>query len=179
MKRFRVTLAALVAGTAGILAALTLTAPAFAWNIHAMPNGYSVIAEDHGPCGSGSGTYYTVIWSASGQQADLGTDCAPDFQQRLDDFVNATCPCAQTTTSTPAPATTDEQPPAGTTTTGNTTTVTTTVTATVADPTVDARLTAIEQRQQVNEARIAALEAKVGLIVPEAKNQMPFTRQVA
>lgn len=56
--------------------------------------GYSVVYATYGNGCHG--------WQASygnGQRTDLGSDCDPDFQQRLDDFVAATCPCAQTTTT--------------------------------------------------------------------------------
>lgn len=66
-------------------------------------------------------------------------------------------------------------PPPTTTTTAVTTTDVVTTTVTVADPDLTARVSALEQRQAVNEARITALERNAGLILGEPKNTLPFT----
>lgn len=198
-------LAALVVFATGLFAATVLTFPAtaLAWDWHQLPAGYAVsnhttichIATD--PCvdGEGSTCNHLTIHTQIGVTFSE-TDCVnPNFQQHLDAYVDSTIcrvnpaaggqACIVSTSTTTAAGTTSETPPAGTTTTagpGETTpattptvTVTTTVTTTVADPTLEARLTALEQRNAANEARIAELEAQIGLILGEPKNVEPFT----
>jgi hypothetical protein len=179
---------------AGVAAAVLISPPrADAYTPDQLPGlGYSTFVID-----LGGGCHQ---WKASLPPTpatlgtDLGSDCDPGFQQRLDDFIAATCPCAQTTTA----ATTDPGTLPGTTTIASTVPITTTdasgvttvitpggtttspaqtvtVTTTVVDPTVEQRLTALEQRQAVDEQRIATLEARAGIILGEPKNVAPFT----
>lgn len=131
------------------------------------------------------------------------TDCVnPSFQADLDGFVDATIctvnpsaggtACAPattttavsaTTTATVAQTTTSASPAQTTTVTQtaptNTVTVTNVAAATAPAATpgtsdLDARLTAIEQRLDVDEARIQALEDHVA-VLGETKNEPPFT----
>jgi hypothetical protein len=84
---------------------------------------------------------------------------------------------AATTTTSTTPTTTTA--PADTTTAATTTvTVTTTVVTTTTDTTLADRVSALEQRQAVDEARIAALESRAGLIIGEPKNVAPFTNPI-
>jgi hypothetical protein len=177
---------------AGIAAAFALSAPhaARAWDIEHLP-GYSVLVVHLGTGCTG----YQV--SGYGAQAFFDA-CDPDFQTKVNAFVDATCSCVTTPTTTAATAPVTTQPatssststtsstPAVTTTTTTTTpaeppppvtqtvVVQTSVTTTLIDPAVTQRLDAIEQRQQVDEARIAALEAHTGEILGEPKNESPF-----
>lgn len=164
--------------TAGLAAAIALTAApaASAWDINALPAGYTTQQTVNGTVDC----YY--IFGYNHTSPELCTD-SPTFQADVDSFVNATCPpavCAPppattttdqgTTTTDPTattPATTTTAPPA-----------TVTIVTTTVDPTIDARLTALEQRQTVDEARITTLEQKAGLIVGEPKNVAPFTNVV-
>jgi hypothetical protein len=86
-----------------------------------------------------------------------------------------TTPVTTTTTVAAEPSTTTtasvEAPPAPPTVT---TTVTTTVV--VADPALELRVSALEQRQAVAEGRIAVLEANTGMIQGESKSEAPFNR---
>jgi hypothetical protein len=142
----------------------------------------------------GNGAPWTVLGEPDQSTGDCATDPAV-FQQRIDDLIAAYPPQPAATTApaetSPAVAALPAAPatPAA----PQTTTVTVTVTDptvqaqldalnakidALANPTVDARLSALEQRQQVNDARIATLELKAGIIVPEAKNEPPFTNPV-
>lgn len=100
---------------AGVAVALAFTAGAAraSWDWRDLPSlGYSVNGSSLG------NNCHWIEVSGYGHSATLGNDCDPGFQQRLDDFVNATCPCAQQATST-----------ATTTTAATTTTTTQTTTA--------------------------------------------------
>ena len=72
--------------------------------------------------------------SGHGGAQDLGSDCDAGFQQRLDAFVNATCPCAQTTAATSTAAATTTTTTTDTTTTTTSTSTTTPAPTTTADP---------------------------------------------
>jgi hypothetical protein len=188
--RFAVGLVALASG----LAAAAVVAPrARAWDVNNLPAAFHVTHTTDSSAAT-CGEWYSILYAPDGTgvgktgaaSGRLCTD-SPTFQQDVDAFVvapcsapGATCTAVATTapTTTDATTTTAAAPPADTTTTGVVVTVTTSVTTTVTDPTVEARLTAIEQRQAVDEARIAALEAKNGIILGEPKNVAPFTAPV-
>lgn len=207
MRRAAVTALSIFALAAGLAAgAMTGGAHAAAsWNIQHLPDGYTInvhvdASAPYGTCGSSYiiDGYGSTITIGYGAPAGIGYgDCNPDFQRQLDAFINATyvppattavttAPTAATTTTSPvvtetvaAPTTTDvvtvDAPPAAV---PPAVTTTETVTVTVVDPAVNDRLTALEQRQQTDEARIATLEEKAGIIVGEPKNTAPFTNPV-
>lgn len=187
---------------AGLLCAAALTVPhtAQAWDINSLPNGYTIVGHiRNDPC-------VTYQIRGYGAAIDL-SDCRPDFQDALDQFVEASCPqevchpappvtttvasapvTTTTVTDTTAAPTTTSTPPV--TVTDTTATVTApapapqpvppTVTQTVlvqtvlVDPTINDRLTLLEQQQAVDQARLDALEHPTGQILGEAKNQAPF-----
>jgi hypothetical protein len=119
--RRRTTLLALGSLLAGLAAAVALTtAPAAqAWDIHALPAGYSV-EHDTSTSSVCPDSYYIFGYGKTSPQ--LCTD-SPSFQQDLDAFIDATCPvavcpppAAPTTATTaadppPAPTTTAADPP--------------------------------------------------------------------
>jgi hypothetical protein len=51
-----------------------------------------------------------------------------------------------------------------------------TITVIATDPNLEARVSALEQRQTVDEARTAVLEANTGIIQGESKSEAPFNR---
>lgn len=168
---------------AGLAAAVMLTFPAVAdaWDLGALPSGCAETGHNVTNNADGSHTYSYILVCGSAQTTLVYGDqdypsppSNPTFQDDLDAFVNANCPsCAATTTAATDTVPPGSPPPPPTDTTVATTTVE--VTTTVTDPIVDQRLTALEQRQTVDEARITALEANAGLIVGEPKNVAPFT----
>lgn len=85
---------------AGILAALAVTGAANAYTVDQLPGlGYSV-SVTHLADGCN-------LWAAgygSQPRTDLGSDCDPGFQGRVDTLIAATCPCAQTSTAAPTTA---------------------------------------------------------------------------
>lgn len=125
---------------AGLAAASMFSSPARAYDIATLPAGYSVatLYDAAVTCG------YTYTISGYGSTLVLKSDrsfaagsCDPDFQSKLDAFVSSTCPCAQTTTTTPAAATTTiatTSTSAQATTTPATSTSTTTATTPAATP---------------------------------------------
>lgn len=175
----RLLLAATLAILGAALAALVASSPARAWDVTNLPAGYSTAHwhDSSPPPGSCSDGWSVVGFSAS---ISIG-ECDPAFQQKLDDFINATCPCATTaaattpstdtatiTTDTASATTTDPvsttppptQPPPPVDPPVNTTT------QTIAAPpdktaveisALDARITALEQQ-------IAALTTRVDRI---------------
>jgi hypothetical protein len=189
-----------VAGAAGIAVGLASAPSARAWYGDDLArNGYATIVIDlGGGCRQ---------WKASGHGAgltDLGSDCDAAFQERLDAFINATCPCAQTSTSSTSSTTVTASTAATTTTAAPTTTTTATtttadplptssttetttspatttpatstvvVTTTAPSPDLESRVAAVEQRLTVLEARVDELAAQVGSILGEPKNEPPF-----
>lgn len=112
MPTIRKPLALAALAAAGVAAGFALIgAPAAAaYSIDQLPGlGYSTSVV-HGTDGCNT-------WKAGYHQqpqTDLGSDCDPGFQARVDALVAATCPCAQPATTTTAATTTD---PATTTTT--------------------------------------------------------------
>lgn len=110
---------------AGILAALTIgTRQASAYNINDLPNmGFGVLLINL-PNGCHQ---YKVGWH-NDNKTDLGSDCAPDFQSKLDAFVASHCPpyvCPGSTVTVATTATTMQT---------TTETVTTTDTVTLPAP---------------------------------------------
>jgi hypothetical protein len=174
----------------GFSTAVLLSArPAAAWTTDQLPNlGYQVAG------GTLENGCHTFVVTGYGQRADLGSDCEPDFQQRLDAFVNATCPCAQTTTAATstaatttttatvdtAPVTTTTAPPPpppvtvtapATTTTATdatppVTTVASTVTVTTTATTTAPTTTAVDVTAELAklQAEIDALSARVTVL---------------
>jgi PKD repeat protein len=120
----------LLASGLGAAVASMVAQPAHAWDVGSLPAGYSVStiidssATDVAPlCHT---TYH--VQGFGGDFRD-GT-CDPDFQASLDAFVNATCPCAQTTTTAPETTTVGGSTQAAPTTTAATATATNPATAT-------------------------------------------------
>jgi hypothetical protein len=108
---------------AGLLLALTInTKPAYAYSIIDLPNmGFGVLS-----IGLANGCHqYKVGWH-NDNKTDLGSDCASDFQSRLDAFVASHCPPYVCPGSTVTVATTA--------TSVQTTTLTQTTTETVTEP---------------------------------------------
>lgn len=185
MKRFHAA-ALTLALAAGFAAAAALTVPsvAQAWDVNSLPAGFTTFVRSDssgGPCPLAYRIEYVPSLAVSGY---LCTD-SPTFQQDLDAFVDAnytapvttnaaTTPAATSTVAVTTDAVTAPQAPS-TTTTATASAETVTVTTVITDPTIDARLTALEQKQAVTDARIAALEANVGIILGEVKSQPPFT----
>jgi cell division septation protein DedD len=164
----------------GLAVGLGVTAqPANAWDITQLPAPYTVssfynVAAQTGECQ----TFYVITWYDQSVTLGYGapvntpnfTDCNPQFQYRLDQFVDATInqtPPVTTTTATTTeaapppvlpPTTTDAQPPEST--TSPTTSVpTVTVTTTIVDPTILARLASLEAYYAALAVRVGALEA--------------------
>lgn len=169
----RITLLA-IAAALGLALALALTArTADAYDVHALPAGYSVlhaIGSSSGPCNE--------TWFVSGynQSTNLCADSAT-FQQDLDAFVSATCPVtvcvppAPTTTAADLPpTTTDAQPPV------------TTTDATVTEPTIEARIAALEANYAALSKRVDAIakanDASWSAFI-DAKNQGASTVDAA
>lgn len=164
------------------LAAAVFTTSAHAdgghWTLNTLPQGYNFTETQDADTAC-----YAVILIAG--QVLRGDTCDPNFPAALDAFVNATvctvnqqagfaagvcdAPAPPVTTPAPAPA------PAPPVVTPPTQTVTETVTVIETDPTVDARLTALEQHDAVTDARLTELELKTGQILGEQKNETPFT----
>lgn len=161
----RLMLAAALALSGVVAAALVASSSAQAYDVNNLPGGYSTSHwhDSSPPPGSCSDGWNVVGY---GSAINLG-ECDPDFQQKLDAFVNSTCPCASTTsttvaapadasTTTAAPTTTDSSPPPPET--------VSTPAQTVAAPTttdVSAEITALEARISALEAQIAALTTRV------------------
>jgi hypothetical protein len=155
------------AAAAGLTVGLLALAPAaHAYSVHQLPSlGYSVeVTTLVGGCRE-----YSAGYGKTPRQL-IGTDCDGDWQAKLDAFVQATCPCAQTTTTeAPAPPV-EPVPPPATNTTGSpepspppTTTEAgppTTATTTAPDPISDlaARITALEQQIAALTSRVDRLE---------------------
>lgn len=187
----------------GALSAGAFSPAAQAWDVNALPGGFS--ASHLFDSGATACSDYYTIQFAGGKSGPI---CAgsPSFQADVDSFVDAhVCtvnpgadpalcspppPIPKSTTSTTtvvitAPViTTPANPPAGTTTTSPA--ITTTPAVTVPAPVVStvtvttatdlaAALTLIQQRLDWIEFRINALEDQVGLILGEEKNELPFT----
>lgn len=155
-------LAALLA--AGVLASLTLAPAANAYTVDdLLRNGYSTFVVN---LGGGCRSWKVSRPPVNAQLGtDLGSDCDPDFQARLDAYITATCPCAQpTTTSTAATTTT---PADTTTTTAPPPTDPTTTTAPPPPPPPPAPVTTVDTTAQVIDAltaRIVALEQKIAAL---------------
>lgn len=200
----RLTALAAVVGAVGFAAASVLTPTASAWDYGSLPNGYSVTTDSGvSGCSpatyvwvNGSGIGCT---SDSGFQSALdsyinSTICSVNPAAGGSACVTTTAPTttAATTTSaattttagggasgggtTTAPtgsrggqATTNAQAP-----TGTSTTSTVTVTTTVTDATLTSRVSALEQRLAVDEARLDVLESHT-TVLGEIKNETPFT----
>lgn len=105
-------------------AALLITSSASAYTIDQLPNlGYSVIVDS----GLGGGCHGYQAGYGNAPKTDLGSDCDPGFQGRVDALVNATCPCVQSTTTAPTTTASTTTPPTTTTGGGGSQPVTTTV----------------------------------------------------
>lgn len=187
----RNTLTILAALTAGVAAAVTLTLPhdAKAWSITNLPAAFHV---SHISGGSGCSPYYSIIYLAGDGTGAVSPDLcdnSPTFQQDLDAFVDSPCTAVGATCTPPPPPPPPPTTAASTTDASVTTTETTTATVTVTDPAtttapttnddvlakLSARVSALEQRQTVDEARLATIEQRLGIIVGESKNLAPFT----
>lgn len=142
-----------VLAVAGVLAALTFAPVANAYTVGDLEGlGYRVqhTIDQSPPAGVCPETYLVAGYGSS----ILLRTCDLAFSQKLDEFVRATCPCAQTTaapTTTAATTTTETAPPPPP--------VTTTVTVTTPPPVeviddLTARIVALERQ-------IAALTTRV------------------
>ena len=160
-----------VTAALGLAAALGVTAkPAQAWDIGALPAPYTVslqVQANLPDCQQ----FYVVSWydqsvTINFGQNSHGGDCNSQFQYQLDSFVDATINLTPPVTTTVPPVTTDAvttttapvttaAPP--TTTDSNPPVQTVTVTTTVVDPTIDARLAALETNYAALAARVDAI----------------------
>lgn len=173
----RLMLAAALALSGAFAAALVGSSSAQAWDVTNLPAGYSTSHwhDSSPPPGSCSDGWNVVGY---GSAINLG-ECDADFQQKLDAFVNGTCPCASSSSTTAAAPTTD----ASTTTVADPAATTVAVTTTDASPPpqetvstpappvaptttddVSAQITALEARISALEAQIAALTTRVDRI---------------
>lgn len=165
-------------GTASLLA----VSSASAYTTDQLPGlGYSVVYST-----LGGGCHGWQAGYGNAPRTDLGSDCDAGFQQRLDDFVNATCPCAQTTTQTTTAATTTEPAPSTETTT---TTVADPVTTTSTEPapsapapadTTSDQIAALNDQIAALSQQIAALTTRVGrLELAGNASQLAFEQSLA
>jgi hypothetical protein len=190
VKTFPKIAAAMILVAGGIAAAVLATAkPATAWDIGALPAGYTVgvlskLDAPRGECRD----FYVVSWY--GQSVAIGygprvgenpgSTCNPLFQQQLDAFVDATCCTPPTTTAAPpetttapttttaatttAVPTTTTSPPVTVTTTDTVTAPATTVTTTVSTTTTPTATTDITAELAKLQAEIDALSARVTVL---------------
>ena len=176
MKRRITTIATLAALTAaGVLAALAIAPAAAAYTWDQLPGlGYSLSVEN-----LADGCHVVSAGYGSAAKTLIGNDCDADFQAKLDAFVQATCPCAQpTTTAAPASTVTPTTPPVTTTspsdpapaptpttTEAAPTTPTTTAIETATTSAVDARIAQLEADIASLKTLLAALTARVDRVV--------------